>query len=445
MRPPAESGDQKPADEGPAGDAGIDAGDGDAQRLAPLLGRENGNDDGHGGRHDHRAADPLQKAQSDNRFDRPRLRQKAADNGEDGDADFKDAPPAVDIPEAPHGNEKDGGREHVGCLHQAELHGAGAEFSADRRQGDADGGHHERHEKMRGADDEEGGRAGNARIVAGRGGSHRCGDSFAEKIKTSILVAVRQANQLTGFTSDAGNAMLRGSVRQKGNGMTEKVMELRDLHLRLTGGGGEVHILRGIDLTVGRGETLSLVGPSGAGKTSLLMVAAGLERPTAGKVRVAGADLEKLDEDGLARFRREQVGIVFQNFHLIATMTALENVALPLEFAGRADARERAAEALAAVGLAARRRHYPAQLSGGELQRVALARAFVPRPALLLADEPTGNLDRENGRRVMDLLFDLQAAHGTTLILVTHDAELAGRCNRQLHLADGRIAAGDPS
>jgi putative ABC transport system ATP-binding protein len=222
-------------------------------------------------------------------------------------------------------------------------------------------------------------------------------------------------------------------------------MELRELHLRLTGGGGEVHILRGIDLTVGRGETVSLVGPSGAGKTSLLMVAAGLERPSAGRVRVAGADLEKLDEDGLARFRREQVGIVFQNFHLIATMTALENVALPLEFAGRADARERAAEALAAVGLAARSRHYPTQLSGGELQRVALARAFVPRPALLLADEPTGNLDRENGRRVMDLLFDLQAAHGTTLILVTHDAELAGRCNRQLHLADGRIAAGEPS
>ncbi len=224
----------------------------------------------------------------------------------------------------------------------------------------------------------------------------------------------------------------------------EKVVEMRDLHLRLTGGGGEVHILRGVDLAVGRGETVSLVGPSGAGKTSLLMVAAGLERPTAGAVRVAGADLGALDEDGLARFRREQVGIVFQNFHLIATMDALENVALPLEFAGCGEARERAAAALQAVGLAGRSRHYPAQLSGGELQRVALARAFAPRPALLLADEPTGNLDRENGRRVMDLLFELQAAHGTTLVLVTHDPELAGRCRRQLHLADGRIVAGAP-
>ncbi|MFA5515969.1 MAG: ATP-binding cassette domain-containing protein [Desulfuromonadales bacterium] len=225
----------------------------------------------------------------------------------------------------------------------------------------------------------------------------------------------------------------------------EKVVEMRDLHLRLTGGGGEVHILRGVDLAVGRGETVSLVGPSGAGKTSLLMVAAGLERPTSGAVRVAGADLGRLDEDGLARFRREQVGIVFQNFHLIATMSALENAALPLEFAGCADARERAAAALDAVGLAGRSRHYPSQLSGGELQRVALARAFVPRPALLLADEPTGNLDRETGRRVMDLLFELQAAHGTTLVLVTHDAELAGRCSRQLHLADGRIVEGAAS
>ena len=221
--------------------------------------------------------------------------------------------------------------------------------------------------------------------------------------------------------------------------MTEPVIELQDLHLRLTGGGGEVNVLRGIDLRIGRGETVSLVGPSGAGKTSLLMVAAGLERPTAGRVRVAGTDLEKLDEDALARFRREQVGIVFQNFHLVATMTALENAALPLEFAGRADARERAAEALAAVGLAERSRHFPSQLSGGELQRVALARAFVTRPALLLADEPTGNLDQETGRRVMDLLFELQAAHGTTLVLVTHDPQLAGRCRRRLHLADGRL------
>lgn len=225
--------------------------------------------------------------------------------------------------------------------------------------------------------------------------------------------------------------------------MSEPVIELENLHLSLGGGGKEVNILRGIALTVRRGETVAVVGPSGAGKTSLLMVVAGLERPTAGTVRVAGEDLAPLDEDGLARFRRDHVGIVFQNFHLVGTMTALENVALPLEFAARPDARERAGEALAAVGLSARLTHFPGELSGGEQQRVALARAVVGRPSLLLADEPTGNLDRETGRRVMDLLFGLQAEHGVTLVLVTHDAELAGRCSRTLHLEDGLLARGE--
>jgi len=223
------------------------------------------------------------------------------------------------------------------------------------------------------------------------------------------------------------------------NDMGGPIVEMAGVHLTLVGGGGEVNILRGLDASVRRGETVSVVGPSGAGKTTLLMVISGLERPSAGTVRVAGTDLANLDEDALARFRREQVGIVFQSFHLIPTMTAWENAALPLEFAGRPDARERAAEALKEVGLVERRLHYPGQLSGGEQQRVALARAFVARPALLLADEPTGNLDRETGGRVVDLLFRLQEEHGTTLLLVTHDPALAGRCARTLPMADGRF------
>ncbi len=225
--------------------------------------------------------------------------------------------------------------------------------------------------------------------------------------------------------------------------MIDPILEITDLRLSLVGGGGKVNILRGVDLSVAPGETVSIAGPSGAGKTTLLMAVSGLERPTTGSVRVAGVDLNALNEDGLARFRREHVGIVFQSFHLVPTMTALENTALPLEFAGDPDARERAEEALAAVGLADRRRHYPGQLSGGEQQRVALARAFVAQPSLLLADEPTGNLDRETGARVMDLLFDLQTRHGTTLLLVTHDEILAGRCSRRLRMADGLVLAGD--
>jgi len=204
---------------------------------------------------------------------------------------------------------------------------------------------------------------------------------------------------------------------------------------------GPVNILRGIDLDIAAGEAVGLVGPSGSGKTSLLMVLAGLEHATAGSVMLSGHEVTALDEDALARLRRDHVGIVFQAFHLIPTMTALENVAVPLELAGRADAMDRARAALRAVGLGHRLTHLPGQLSGGEQQRTALARAFVAEPLLLLADEPTGNLDHATGSAVMDLLFQLRTAHGTTLLLITHDAELAGRCDRCVHLSDGRVTA----
>jgi putative ABC transport system ATP-binding protein len=218
------------------------------------------------------------------------------------------------------------------------------------------------------------------------------------------------------------------------------LVQIRNLHLTVPATAGPVNILRGIDLDIASGEAVGLVGPSGSGKTSLLMVLAGLERATAGSVRLAGHEVTSLDEDALARLRREHVGIVFQAFHLIPTMTALENVAIPLELAGRADAMDRAQQALRAVGLGHRLTHLPGQLSGGEQQRTALARAFVAEPLLLLADEPTGNLDHATGLAVMDLLFELRAAHGTTLLLITHDAELAGRCDRCVHLSDGRVA-----
>jgi len=221
--------------------------------------------------------------------------------------------------------------------------------------------------------------------------------------------------------------------------MSDPLVSIRNLSLSLVGGAGPVNILRQINLTITAGETLSIAGPSGAGKTTLLMALSGLERPSSGSVAVAGTELGQLDEDGLARFRRRHVGIVFQSFHLVPTMTALENVALPLEFAGVRDATGRAREALAAVGLGERLAHFPGELSGGEQQRVALARAFVPRPVLLLADEPTGNLDRETGERVMDLLFALQRDQGTTLVLVTHDEHLAARCQRRLIMVDGRL------
>lgn len=217
------------------------------------------------------------------------------------------------------------------------------------------------------------------------------------------------------------------------------MLSLRDVDLTLQGNAGPVAILRGISLDVHRGETLGLVGPSGSGKSSLLMLMGGLERATAGFVQALGHDLTALNEDALARFRRSAMGVVFQSFHLIPTMTALENVATPLELAGHRDAFDRAADALDGVGLAARRDHYPAQMSGGEQQRVALARATATRPAILLADEPTGNLDGVNGRAIMDLLFGLRDRHGTTLVMVTHAPELAARCGRVVHLRDGRI------
>ncbi len=199
-------------------------------------------------------------------------------------------------------------------------------------------------------------------------------------------------------------------------------------------------ILRGIDLEVEAGETLAVIGPSGSGKTSLLMVIAGLENPTAGRIEAAGREITGLGEDDLARFRRDHVGIVFQNFHLVPTMSALENVALPVEFAGHDEAMTRAAAQLDAVGLGHRMEHYPGQLSGGEQQRVALARAFVTEPDLLLADEPTGSLDRATGDGIIEVLFDLHKRYGTTLVLVTHAPELADRCARLVELADGRIA-----
>jgi putative ABC transport system ATP-binding protein len=220
----------------------------------------------------------------------------------------------------------------------------------------------------------------------------------------------------------------------------DPLIRLDAVTLKLASQAGPVNILRGIDLAVGSGETVAVVGPSGSGKTSLLMVIAGLERPSSGSVVVAGLDLGASGEDRLARFRRDRVGIVFQSFHLIQTMTALENVAIPLEFAGRADAFGRALELLAAVGLAERATHYPGQLSGGEQQRVALARAFAAGPRLLLADEPTGNLDLATGRKVMDLIFALQRQAGTTLLMVTHDPTVAERCARVVEIADGLIA-----
>ena len=221
------------------------------------------------------------------------------------------------------------------------------------------------------------------------------------------------------------------------------ILSLREASLSLMGNAGRVEILRGVSLDVARGETLGLTGPSGSGKSSLLMLMGGLERATGGEVRALGHDLTAMDEDALARFRRDHMGVVFQSFHLIPTMTALENVAVPLELAGHADAFDRAAAELDAVGLGHRTGHYPAQMSGGEQQRVALARAAAPRPDVLLADEPTGNLDAANGAAIMELLFGLRDRHGATLVLVTHAPALAARCDRELRLIDGRVASGD--
>src|SRR5580698_2030867 len=220
------------------------------------------------------------------------------------------------------------------------------------------------------------------------------------------------------------------------------LVQVRDLVLTLPSASGPVNILRGVDLDIARGEALGLLGPSGSGKTSLLMLLAGLERATSGTIELGNHTITGMDEDALARMRRSQVGIVFQAFHLIPTMTALENVAVPLELAGHRNANARAAAALDAVGLSHRLTHLPSRLSGGEQQRVAIARAFAPEPSLLLADEPTGNLDHTTGETVMDLLFSLRAQHGGTLMLITHDPALAARCDRQVRLVDGEVARG---
>ncbi len=221
--------------------------------------------------------------------------------------------------------------------------------------------------------------------------------------------------------------------------MTQPVISLKDARLSLTGNAGRVDILRGISLDVAKGETLGLVGPSGSGKSSLLMIIGGLDRATGGKVTVLGRDMTAMGEDDLALFRRDHMGVVFQSFHLIPTMTALENVATPLELAGAPDAFDRAAEELRTMGLGDRMGHYPSQLSGGEQQRVALARAAAPRPQILLADEPTGNLDGATGDAIMDMLFGLRDRHGATLVLVTHAREMAERCDRVIRLRDGRL------
>ncbi|WP_224816050.1 ABC transporter ATP-binding protein [Hasllibacter sp. MH4015] len=222
----------------------------------------------------------------------------------------------------------------------------------------------------------------------------------------------------------------------------DQVLSLTEAKLSLDGNAGRVDILHGITLDVQRGETLALTGPSGSGKSSLLMLMGGLERATGGRVTALDHDLSAMTEDQLARFRRDHMGVVFQSFHLIPTMTALENVATPLELAGTSDAFDRAAAELDSVGLGHRMGHYPSQMSGGEQQRVALARAAAPRPDILLADEPTGNLDGTTGAQIMDLLMDLRESHGATLILVTHSPSLAARCDREVRLRDGLLDTG---
>ena len=221
--------------------------------------------------------------------------------------------------------------------------------------------------------------------------------------------------------------------------MTKPIIELKKADLTLGDGASSVHVLKGMDLTVQRGESVGIVGPSGSGKSTLLMVLAGLERVDSGEVNIDGNPIHTMSEDQVADFRGRNVGIVFQSFHLIPNMTALENVAVPLELAGRSDAFAVAREELAAVGLAERLTHYPGELSGGEQQRVAIARALAPHPAMLIADEPTGNLDTETGRQIADLLFAQQAERDMTLLLVTHDHKLAARCGRQVRVRSGEI------
>jgi len=218
------------------------------------------------------------------------------------------------------------------------------------------------------------------------------------------------------------------------------LVTLKDVHLRLDSEAGEVHVLRGVNFEARRGETISIVGPSGSGKTSMMMVAAGLERATSGSIDINGCDLMTASEDELALLRRDSMGIVFQSFHLVPTMSALENVAVPLELAGRDDAFDRAHEMLGAVGLDHRLSHYPGQLSGGEQQRTALARAFAVEPDLLLADEPTGNLDGDTGDQIIERMFELCERFNTTLLLITHEPGLAERCQRMVSMQDGILS-----
>ena len=225
----------------------------------------------------------------------------------------------------------------------------------------------------------------------------------------------------------------------------EPAIELADVDLSLGEGVARVHILHGVSMTIGRGEAVGLLGASGSGKSTLLMIIAGLERPDRGSVVVDGARIDAMGEDALARFRGQRIGIVFQSFHLLPTMTALENVAAPLELAGARNAFARAAAELALVGLSDRQRHYPAQLSGGEQQRVALARALAPRPSLVIADEPTGNLDEATGGAIIELLFAARARSGSTLVLVTHDSALAARCDRTLRMRSGHLETATPA
>lgn len=221
---------------------------------------------------------------------------------------------------------------------------------------------------------------------------------------------------------------------------TDHFLSLRDIYLSLESPSGKIDILRNLNLSVGKGETVSITGPSGSGKSTMMLVTAGLQKPSAGQISINNNDITAMNEDELARFRRDHIGIVFQNFHLVPTMTALENTAIPLEFAGLRNVFEKAEDILKAVGLGHRLHHYPSQLSGGEQQRVALARAVVTNPDLLMADEPTGNLDQATGEKIMDLLFNLAEEKGMTLMLITHDPSLAKRCGRSVTMTDGVLS-----
>ena len=239
----------------------------------------------------------------------------------------------------------------------------------------------------------------------------------------------------------AVEAKYQGEAGRNDGRAAAPIIDVSNVGLTLTSRAGAVQILRDVTLSLTPGQSMAIVGPSGSGKTSLMMVMAGLERATAGKVNIVGQDFTRLSEDQLAEARGRDIGIVFQSFHLVPTMTAVENVALPLEFAGRSDAMYVALELLGEVGLAERAEHFPAELSGGEQQRVALARALSNRPRLILADEPTGNLDGKTGGQVIELLFGLQRRYGATLVLITHDDRLASKCERIVRMADGRIVA----